>query len=57
MIQIVYPGGSTKSKPRAVTVFGIVRNPDGDYIHALCGIDHTRKRFYLNKISDYDVVN
>jgi DNA polymerase III subunit epsilon len=56
-IQIVYPGGSTKSKPRSVTVFGIVRNPDGDYIHALCGIDHSRKRFYLNKITDYDVVN
>ncbi len=56
-IQIVYPAGSTKSKPRTVTVFGIVRNPDGDYIHALCGIDNSRKRFYLNKITDYDVVN
>ncbi len=56
-IQIVYPAGSTKSKPRAVTVYGIVRNPDGDYIHALCEIDQTRKRFYLNKITDYDIVD
>ena len=56
-IQIVYPGGSTKSKPRTVTVYGIVRNPDGDYIHALCGVDHTRKRFYLSKITDYDIVD
>jgi len=56
-IQIVYPGGSTKSKSRTVTVYGIVRNPDGDYIHALCGIDQTRKRFYLHKITDYDSVD
>jgi DNA polymerase-3 subunit epsilon len=56
-IQIVYPGGSTKSKPRTVTVYGIVRNPDGDYIHALCGIDQSRKRFYIDKIVDYDIVD
>jgi DNA polymerase-3 subunit epsilon len=56
-IQIVYPAGSTKSKPRPVTVFGIVRNPDGDYIHALCGIDQSRKRFYVDKITDYDIVD
>ena len=54
-ISIVYAGGSTKSKPRPVTVYGIVRNPDGDYINALCGIDYQRKRFYLNKILDYDL--
>lgn len=54
-ISIVYAGGSTKSKPRPVTVYGIVRNPDGDYISALCGIDQQRKRFYINKILDYDL--
>ncbi len=56
-IQIVYPAGSTKSKPRIITVYGIVRNPDGDYVHALCGIDQTRKRFYIHKITDYDIVD
>lgn len=52
-IDIVYPGGSTKSKPRPITVMGIVRNPDGDYVHAVCGLDGSRKRFYLDKITDY----
>ncbi len=56
-IQIVYAGGSTKSKLRPITVFGIVRNPDGDYVNALCGIDNTRKRFYITKITDYDIVD
>lgn len=56
-IQIVYAGGSMKSKPRPITVMGIVRNPDGDYLHAICGIDQTRKRFYISKILDYDVVD
>ena len=55
-MHIVYPAGSTKSKPRVVTVFGLVRNPDGDYIHALCGQDQTRKRFYIHKITEYDEV-
>ena len=55
-IDIVYAGGSTKSKPRPITVCGLVRNPDGDYIHAICGIDGQRKRFYLDKILDYDIL-
>jgi len=53
-IDIIYAGGSTKSKPRPITICGIVRNPDGDYLHAVCGIDGQRKRFYLDKILEYD---
>ncbi|MBC7742686.1 MAG: exonuclease [Bdellovibrionaceae bacterium] len=53
-INIVYEGGQTKGKPRPIKPMGIVRNPDGDYIHAECGLDFQRKRFYLDKILDYD---
>jgi DNA polymerase-3 subunit epsilon len=55
-IQIVYEGGQSKSKPRPITPKGIVRNPDGDYIHAECGLDHQRKRFYISKIIDIELV-
>lgn len=51
-LQIVYEGGKTKGALRPVTPYGIVRNPDGDYIHALCGLDNQRKRFYIEKILD-----
>jgi DNA polymerase III subunit epsilon len=53
-VQIVYEGGQSKGKPRPVTPMGIVRNPDGDYIHAVCGLDSERKRFYLDKILDFE---
>lgn len=49
-LEIIYEGGQSKSKLRPITPKGIVRNPDGDYINAICGIDHQRKRFYLNKM-------
>ena len=49
-LMIIYEGGQTKSKPRPIRPFGIVRNPDGDYIHAECGLDLQRKRFYIDKI-------
>ena len=49
-IEIIYEGGQTKSSPRPIRPCGLVRNPDGDYIHAECGIDGQRKRFYLDKI-------
>ena len=55
-IQIVYEGGQSKNKLRPITPKGIVRNPDGDYVHAVCGLDHERKRFYLSKISDIELV-
>jgi len=55
-IQIVYEGGKTKGGPRPITPKGLVRNPDGDYIHAVCELDHERKRFYLSKIKDIDIL-
>lgn len=54
-IQIVYEGGQSKSKLRPITPKGIVRNPDGDYVHAECGLDNQRKRFYISKILDIDL--
>lgn len=55
-IQIVYEGGQSKNKLRPITPKGIVRNPDGDYVHAECGLDNQRKRFYLSKILDIELV-
>lgn len=55
-IQIVYEGGQSKNKLRPITPKGIVRNPDGDYVHAECGLDHQRKRFYISKILDIELV-
>jgi len=55
-IKIVYDGGKTKNELRPVTPKGIVRNPDGDYLNAICEIDHQRKRFYLSKIKDFELV-
>jgi DNA polymerase-3 subunit epsilon len=52
-IDIVYEGGQSKGQPRPVKPFGVVRNPDGDYLHAECGLDQQRKRFYLDKILDF----
>lgn len=53
-INVVYEGGQTKGKPRPIKPMGFVRNPDGDYLHAECGLDQQRKRFYLEKIIDFD---
>lgn len=55
-IHIVYEGGQSKGQPRPIRPFGIVRNPDGDYVHAECGLDFQRKRFYLDKILDFDLL-
>lgn len=52
-IDIVYQGGQNGGKPRPIIPYGIVRNPDGDYLHALCLLDNQRKRFYLSKINDF----
>ncbi|MBC7456964.1 MAG: exonuclease [Bdellovibrionaceae bacterium] len=49
-LNIIYEGGQTKGKPRPIIPHGIVRNPDGDYINAECGLDNQRKRFYIGKI-------
>lgn len=55
-VGIVYEGGSSKGKVRPIRPHGIVRNPDGDYIQAECGLDLQRKRFYLEKIKEVELV-
>jgi DNA polymerase-3 subunit epsilon len=51
-VDIVYQGGTLKGQSREIIPFGIVRNPDGDYVQATCLIDRIDKRFYLSKITD-----
>jgi DNA polymerase III subunit epsilon len=55
-ISIVYEGGQTKNKTRPIKPLGIVRNPDGDYISAECGLDLQRKRFYIEKIKEVELI-
>lgn len=55
-IGIIYEGGQTKNKTRPIRPFGIVRNPDGDYIQAECGLDFQRKRFYIDKIKEVELI-
>ena len=47
--------GSSKGT-RRITPLGIVRNPDGDYVQAICHIDRIAKRFYFAKIQDLQMV-
>lgn len=51
-VEFVYTNGTQKGKVRKAIPYGIVRNPDGDYLSALCLIDNKKKRFYLNAIKD-----
>ncbi len=51
-VEFVYLSGSQKGKVRKAVPYGVVRNPDGDYLSALCLIDNKKKRFYLNAIKD-----
>ncbi len=55
-MDIVYDGGSQKNETRRITPQGLVRNPDGDYVMAMCHRDAAAKRFYLGKIKDAAVV-
>jgi DNA polymerase-3 subunit epsilon len=55
-IDIVYEGGSVRGQSRRITPIGIVRNPDGDYVMAVCHLDRAQKRFYIDKISDLSIV-
>lgn len=45
-----------KSETRQIKPFGIVRNPDGDYVNALCLKDQSRKRFTLSKITEAEII-
>jgi DNA polymerase-3 subunit epsilon len=51
-MDIVYEGGSSKGETRRITPIGVVRNPDGDYVMAMCHRDAAQKRFYLSKMKD-----
>jgi DNA polymerase-3 subunit epsilon len=56
-VEIIYEKSSAvKSEPRQVTPLGIVRNPDGDYLQALCLREKISKRYYLSKIKDAALV-
>jgi DNA polymerase III subunit epsilon len=55
-IGIVYEGGQSKNQTRPIRPKGIVRNPDGDYVYAECGLDFQRKRFYLDKIKEVELI-
>lgn len=55
-MDIVYEGGKVKNETRRITPVGLVRNPDGDYMMALCHRDAARKRFYIQKIKDASIV-
>ncbi len=45
-LEVIYRKGHA---PRKIRPVGIVRNPDGDYLKALCLIEHREKRFYMDK--------
>ncbi|WP_374033984.1 exonuclease domain-containing protein [Bdellovibrio bacteriovorus] len=55
-VDMVYEGGSDRGSTRRVTPIGIVRNPDGDYLQAFCHKDQAAKRYYLNRISDAQII-
>ena len=55
-LDILYEGGSLKGKTRRIFPFGIIRNPDGDYVQAICAIDKAAKRFYINKMAEVEIV-
>jgi DNA polymerase III subunit epsilon len=50
-LDLTYLGGSQRGT-RRISPQGIVRNPDGDYVQAICHIDKISKRFYFDKIDD-----
>lgn len=51
-IRIDYDKGASLSRSRPLRPWGIVRNPEGDFLQALCLRDNKNKRFYLNKIRE-----
>ncbi|MFN8790794.1 MAG: PolC-type DNA polymerase III [Bdellovibrionales bacterium] len=51
-LNILYQKGSKSKQLRPVRPLGIVRNPDGDYLAAICLLDHQKKRFYLQHLSE-----
>jgi len=54
-LNILYEKGSKSKQLRPVRPLGIVRNPDGDYLAAICLLDHQKKRFYLQHLSEAEM--
>lgn len=55
-IDFIYDKGPKKHETRRAFPMGVVRNPDGDYLQALCRNDNQNKRFYLSTIKEVEVV-
>jgi DNA polymerase-3 subunit epsilon len=55
-VDFIYQGGSSKGLTRRMTPIGIVRNPAGDFIQAVCHIDRASKRFYASRMTDLQIV-
>lgn len=57
VLEIIYKGGSHPGKPRRITPYGLVRNPQGDYVVAMCHIDNLEKRFYLQRMTSAKILD
>lgn len=55
-LDIQYSGGSRRSERRIIRPVGMIRNPNGDYIVAICNHDKVEKKFYIKKIVDLVIV-
>jgi DNA polymerase-3 subunit epsilon len=51
-LEIIYEKGSKSGQLRPILPLGLVRNPDGDYLSAICLLDHQKKRFYLQHLRE-----
>ena len=56
-VEIIYDKGSKSGKLRPIEPLGIVRNPDGDYLAAICLLDHQKKRFYLQHLKEAAILH
>jgi len=54
-LNILYEKGSKSKQMRPVRPLGVVRNPDGDYLSAICLLDHQKKRFYLQHLVEAEL--
>jgi DNA polymerase-3 subunit epsilon len=55
-VEFCYSGGTLRGKPRKMSPIGIVRNPDGDYVVAICHVDRAQKKFYLDRVTDAQII-
>ena len=55
--EIQYQKKTSESETRQIQPLGVVRNPDGDYCSAICSRDGQKKRFYLTKIKDGQILH